>query len=474
MDRNQLYQIPEPIETYPYLRWQVDARLKRYIYQRIPDGYIPAQVVEIAQILVREVQQLDLDRQKYALPERNLSGSITALLAHILFAQKKVRLVQIVEILQRQFQGTELRDVYQVSLMVISNPAKFLGNFQPKLDWYVSLTWYSYNKFQKSLTDELRRIAGDNFKRTNLGLLNRCSSSRLETSLRKSIKGTQIDRLLLLHHCFQETVVAKQFDTSDPQQQDYDALSTRYRERSEGLNLDISDRHELQELLQNLGKIVRNDRQPLHRSLDAPVGDDESSTNFGELLADIDRGISVENCEIKELALDLIRKNSVAYLVDTPPDRAADRARLADRIFLLMHGLGLNQTETGIELDCNQSTIGRHYDRSIAKLATEFYLSYHKLPVTTQISIEVLAEHINYIKLLCEDYYAESTIDILMDIAANMATESRICEQFIDRVETQWQFKFKPDGKGLSKVGDFINDKSRLFRSNSRDYSVDS
>jgi hypothetical protein len=470
MDRNQLYQIPEPIETYPYLRWQIDARLKRYIYQRIPDGYVPEQVVEIAQLLVAEVQQLDVDRQQYALPERNLSGSITALLAHILFAQKKVRLGQIVEILQRQFQATELRDVYQVSLVVISNPAKFLGNFQPKLDWYVSLTWYSYNKFQKSLTDELRRIAGDHFKRTNLGLLHRCSSSRLETSLKKSIEGTQLDRLLLLHHCFQETVAAKQFDTSDPQQQDYDALLARYRERRQGLDLDISDRHKLQELLQNLGNTMRNDRQPLHRSLDALVGDDESITNFGDLLADIDRGMSVENCEIKELALDLIRKNSVAYLVDAPPDRAADRARLADRIFLLIHGLGLNQTETGIELDCNQSTIGRHYDRSIAKLATEFYLSYHKLPVTTQISIEILAENINYIKLLYEDYYAEAVIDILTGISTGITTESSICEQFVDRVETQWQLKFKVGGKGLSKIGDFINEKSRLFRSNSRDY----
>jgi hypothetical protein len=463
MDRKQLYQIPEPIETYPYLRWQVDARLKRYIYQRIPDGYVLAQVVEIAQILVREVQQLDLDRKKYALLELNLSGSITALLAYILFAQKRIQLSQIVEILQRQFQGTELRDVYQVSLVVISNPAKFLGNFQPKLDWYVSLTWYSYNKFQKSLTDELRRIAGDNFKRTNLGLLNRCSSSGLEIALRKSIKGTQIDRLLLIHHCFQETVAAKQFSTNAPQQQDYDALLARYRERGRGLDLDISDRHELQELLQNLGNIMRNDRQPLNCSLDMPMGEDESGSNFGDLLADIDRGISVENYEIRELALELIRKNSVSYLANAPRDRAADRARLADRIFLLMYGLGLNQTETGIELDCNQSTIGRHSDRSIAKLATEFYLSYHKLPVTTQISIEILAEHVNYIKLLCEDYYAEAAIDILTEIAASVTTESRICEQFIDRVETQWQFKFKPDSTGLSKVGDFINEKSRLF-----------
>jgi hypothetical protein len=446
MDRQHLYQIPESIETHPYLLWRVDPRLRRYIHQRIPADFLPARVVEVAQVLVNEVQQLDLVRQDYPLPARNLSGSITALLAHILFSQQKVRLVGLVDILQRHFQGTELRDVYQVSLIVISNPAKFLGNFQPQLDWYANLCCYSHNKFQKSLTDELRRLAGDNFKRTNLSLLNRCSCLRLENLLKTSgHQGEQLDRLLLLHSCFQETVTAKQFVTNASQSANYDALLARYRERSRGINLGDINRDDIKEILENLSNIVRNDRQPINFSLDMPIGSDENSaTTFGDLLADADRDSSIENSELRELALDLCSKN------------VALSTLREDCILLLMYGLALNQTETGTALDCNQSTIGRQRDRTIAKLAKQLYLSYHNLPTTTQISIEILAAHIEYIELVGKDYYLQLAIDLLAKVSIGLGLESRIIESFVDLIETQWQFKFKPADSGLKKIHTFI------------------
>lgn len=447
MDRQHFYQIPDLIEHHPYFQWYVDPRLRRYIYQRIPDNLTPSQRVEIAQTLVEEVQQISLDPQNYILPERNLSGCITALTAHILFSQQKVRLHNVVEMLQRHFQGTELRDVYQVSLVIISIPAKFLGNFQPQGDWYPSLWLYSHNKFQRSLTDELRRLAGDNFKRTNLGLLHRCSSNRLEISLRQlGDRGRYLDRSLLLHQCFQETVIAKQFSTSNPQPIHYDALLTRYRDRQMKTDLTIGDRDELQLLLQNLSNIVRHDRQTTYYSLDTPLSQDRESGTIGDLQPDPHQIFSMENCEMRELAIDLISKK----LRSTAPDL----------IFLFRYGLNLTQVEVGKELDCNQTTIGRKHDRRLAKLATEFYLSYHKLLPNTQISIEILAANINYIKSLCEDYYAELVIDTLTVILDSAPTGSSIFEQFVDRIETQWQFKFKPNGQGLSKAEAFVRQRS--------------
>jgi hypothetical protein len=446
MDRKHLYQLPESIETHPYLFWQVDPRLRRYIHQRIPADHLPAQVVETAQVLVSEVQQLDLARTDYPLPARNLSGSITALLAHILFSQKQVRLDRLVDILQRHFQGTELRDVYQVSLIVISHPAKFLGNFQPQVDWYANLCCYSHNKFQKSLTDELRRLAGDNFKRTNLSLLNRCSCARLENLLKISgYKSEQLDRLLLLHSCFQETVTAKQFVTNAPQSANYDALLARYLERSVRMNWEKIARQDLKETLEDLSNLVRNDRQPINFSLDLPLAtDDNSATTFGDLLADTDRTSSIDHSDLRELALDLCSKNaSLSTLRE-------------DCILFLIYGLELNQTETGTALDCNQSTIGRQRDRTIAKLAKQLYLSYHNLPPTTQISIEILAAHIEYIELVCQDHYLQLAIDILSKISTGLRLESKIIDGFVDSIETQWQFKFKLTDSGLNKIHTFI------------------
>jgi hypothetical protein len=460
MDRKHLYQIPESIETYPYLLWRVDPRLRCYIHQRIPADYLPEQVVEVAQVLVSEVQQLDRARQDYPLPARNLSGSITALLAHILFSQKKVRLDRLVDILQRHFQGTELRDVYQVSLIVISNPAKFLGNFQPQLDWYGSLCWYSHNKFQKSLTDELRKLAGDNFKRTNLGLLNRCSPSRLETCLKQlGERGERLEGLLLLHQCFQEAVVANQFVTGDPQAVHYDALLVRYRERKQVTDLAIVDCEAVQELLADLSNLIRNDRQQITRSLDAPLGSGDELGTLSDLVADVRESVSLENCELRELALDLLSKNSIVDVASIPPDRQVEKAKSADRILFLLYGLRLTQVEAGIELDCNQTTIGRKHDRQIAKLAQAFYLSYHKLPATAQISIEIVDEYGKYIKSLCEDYYAELAIDLLTAVIET-TQKSSVVEGFIDRVETQWQFRFKPGGAGLSRVEAFVKHRS--------------
>jgi hypothetical protein len=464
MDRKHLYQIPESIETHPYLLWRVDPRLRRYIYQRIPENCVPAQVVAVAQVLVSEVQQLTGDRQQYPLPAQNLSGCITALLADILFSQKKVRLDRLVDILQRHFHGTDLRDVYQVSLVVISNPTKFLGkfrgNFQPHLDWYTNLCLYSHNKFRKSLIDELRKLAGGNFKRTNLGLLNRCSSSRLETCLKHlGEKEKRLDGLLLLHQCFQETVVANQFVTNNPQSVHYDALLARYRERQQVTDLEIVDREAAKELLADLSNMIRNDRQQIARSLDAPLGNDNELGTLGDLVADVRESVSLENSELRELALDLLRKNSIVHVASILPDRQLEKAKSADRILFLLYGLRLTQVEAGIELGCNQTTIGRKHDRQIAKLAQEFYLGYHKLPATTQISIEILDEYGKYIESLCEDYYAELAIDLLTAVIATKP-ESSVVVGFIDLVETQWQFRFKPGGAGLSKVEAFVLDRS--------------
>jgi hypothetical protein len=454
MERKHLYQIPQSIAHPPYLQWCIDPKLRRYIDRRIPPDYSPAQILEILKLSIAEVRELSLERKDYTLPDRNLSGSMTAFLAYILFAQRKnIRLNSFVELLERYFPGTELADLYQISLVVISQPVKFLQNFdlQPSGDWYASLFRYTYNKFPKSLIDELRRLAGDKFKRTNLGILARTTCPQLG----QKAKQPDRDRLLLLHQCFQSAVMAGEFNTKNPQTADYDALLVLYHDRKEDADLDIADRDEVQQLLTNLSNVVRNYYQPMSGalSLDTPIGDDDNSQTIGDLQVDLSQTIDLDDRHKRDLALDLLSRNSLVGVASS----------VENRLLLFRYGLGLTQGEIGIELDCNQSTIGRQHDRTIAKLAKELYLSYEQKPSTTQLSIEILDEYIEYLKLVCEDYYTDLVMNILTE-TIRTPSQSSIVEEFVARLETNWQFRFKPDCAGLNKVYTFIQ--RRSIRSN--------
>ncbi len=484
MDRQHFYQIPTPLDRHPYLQWHVDPRLRRYIYQRIPDRLIASQVLEVAQILVVELRQIPtLDLPSYTPTQRCLSGCITALLAQTLFLSRGIGSKvhsqirrQIFEPLKLHCQEVELPDIYQTGLMVICHPAQFLRNFQPdRLDWYQSFTTYSYYKFRQSLIDRLRTLPNaTDFKRTNLGLLYRAS---IETALREHERdGARFEGLLLLHQCFREAVIAKQFVTNNPQPSHYDALLARYRSHPASGQLEIGDRAMAIELLQYLGNILRNYKQIGTYSLDTPVGEPDSGTTFGDLQAAPPEIGTIEDRETRARAI---------QLVDRQPPNA---------VLLLVYGLELTQTEAGIELDLNQATIGRQTKRAIANLAREllgethavdvggaspeeirseacrqaetapfgkasptarFYPLYlDRPPVESEreLSAEVLAKYIDYLTWVCEDYYPIRLAEMLTEIIEDPQSESSIVDVFSDRVATRWQFKFKPDGAGLTKI----------------------
>jgi RNA polymerase sigma factor (sigma-70 family) len=462
MDRQYFYQIPTPLDRHPYLQWQIDPRLRRYIYQRIPDDLARSQVLEIAQILVVELCQLaTLDLPNYTPTQKCLRGCITALLAQTLFLDRsvgaKVHLQirrQIFEPLQLHFQETELEDVYQTGLSIICHPAQFLKNFQPdRLDWYQSFATYSYYKFRQSLIDRLRTLpnAAD-FKRTNLGLLYRTS---IESALKEcEPAGARFEGLLLLYQCFREAVIAKQFVTNQPQPSHYDALLARYRSHPESGKLEIVDRAMTIELLQYLGNTLRNYRQIGTYSLDTTVGDNDSGKTFGDLQAAPPEVMTIEDTEIRERA--------IQFLDRQPPNS----------VLMLIYGLELNQEDAGIELGLNQTTIGRQAKRSIAKLAQAFYVDCTPIesardawvaPMAGEpsrcgsaLSVEVLAKYVDYLTWVCEDYYPTLLTTMLTEILADCQIAASTVDIFVDRIETQWQFKFKLGGVGSSKIFTFV------------------
>jgi hypothetical protein len=415
--------------------------------------------------------------------KKNQSGSITALLGYTLFVKKKVRLDKSLEILQRYFQGTDLDDVCQFSWIVISQPNKFLQNFRAESDWYESLCRYSHNKFPKSLTVELRRVAGDKFQRTNLGVLALTSPRKVATIVAEQFErdGKYFNRLVLLHQCFQEKVKTekiapdkpksarkdKEFITNEPKPEHYDALLERYRERKTKQHLDIADRAEVTELLEDLSNSVRNYYQPTGgaESLDKvlyPGGSSTSDVTLGSMQEAPMTSLLPEDDDKQTLALDLLRQNSLSYTginlrlgVVAEPDLKLEKARLADLKLFLLNGLKLSQTVAGEEVDRDQYKISREVKKEIARLAKELYFRYEKIPPVKKISAEILDRYMNYIEPLCEDYYAELAIDMLEGTIAS-TTGGSIVDEFIDRIETRWQFRFKPEGGGLAQVYAFV------------------
>jgi RNA polymerase sigma factor (sigma-70 family) len=446
MDRQYFYQIPAPLDRHPYLHWQIDPRLRRYIYQRIPDHLTRSQVLEVAQILVVELCQLTtLDLPSYTPAQSCTRGCITSLLAQTLFLDRSVSTKvhnqirrQIFEPLQLHFQEIELQDVYQTGLSIICHPAQFLKNFQPdRLDWYQSFATYGYYKFRQSLIDRLRTLPNaSDFKRTNLGLLYRTS---IEAALKEcEPAGARFEGLLLLHQCFREAVIAKQFVTNQPQPSHYDALLARYRSHPASRQFEIVDRAMMIELLQYLGNTLRNYRQIGTYSLDTPVGETESGTTFGDLQAAPPAVMAIEDSEIRERAI---------HFLDRQPPNC---------VLLLVYGLELTQTEAGIELDLNQATIGRQTKRSIAKLAQEFYLDHTPVESERNLSSEILSKYIDYLTWVCEDYYPTVLATMLTEISADCQIAASIVDVLVERVETQWQFKFKPGGIGSTKIAAFV------------------
>jgi hypothetical protein len=483
MDRKHFYHIYAKHERRAYFSPCLEPRLQRYIHQRMPNSS-PSEVIEAAQELVQEVRELPLERKNYTYTQKNQSESITALLGYTLFVRKKVRLDKTLAILQRYFSDTNLDDVCQFTVMVISQPNKFLNNFQAEPDWYESLCSYSHNKFPKSLTDELRRVAGDKIKRTNLGVLYRTSPKKIATIVAEQFKrgGDDFNRLVLLHQCFQELVKteenppnvpkparqAKEFATNEPKPEHYDALLARYRERKNEQYLDIIDRAEVTQLLEYLGNSVRSYYQPTGGaiSLDTPMSEGEKSTSvvtLGEMQEAPMTGMSLEAGEKQELALELLRQKSPSNdagslgfgIASGKPDRKLEKAKLLDLTLFLLDGLDLTQIEAGKELERDFTVIGKRRKKEIAKLGKELYLRYEKLPPVKEIPAEILDRYINYIDPICEEYYLKLAIDLLDETIAS-TTSGSIVGEFVNRIETRWQFRFKPDGEGLAKVYAFL------------------
>jgi hypothetical protein len=431
-------ELPRIDDAQAYLTWHRDPRLARYLR-----GLEDKSPEQIADILVQRIGDTPTDKLA--------SDCVTALLAHLLFStsgRARIR-SQIFNPLQHHAAQIDLADLYQIALDIISQPVKFLGNFQPdQTSWYGSLVRYSNCRFDRVLIDRIRSFPGmSGFKRTNLGLLARTSPSRIKTALiEQGEQALRLEQLELLHQCLRVVIAAGEFETRDPQPEHYDRLLARYTEQEIEVPL-VKDRAMLIKELAYMGTVIRNYIQPQLDALDRSIGNNEAEgRSLGELIPDrIRHSQLLESRLIKQDILDLSSQLPIDH----------------DRLLMFLYGLQLTQTETGAELDCNQTTAKHRHDRCLKQLAVDLYT---KTFPEGNLSIEYLDVIIDALKTIYEDIYPELLLDIFGMITGSTAKppESMIVELFIDRVQDRWQFMFKPAQKGLTKAITFARSISGL------------
>jgi DNA-directed RNA polymerase specialized sigma24 family protein len=472
LDKKFLYELPYILENYPYLNWTIDSRLRRYIDLKIPANSTAAMVVVVTRELVTNLKkfpslEVEAKTKVKAAESKSIYNpenlychhAIVALLAHILFDRRSkisVRYLKnnLLEPLQFHFQEIEISEIYQISLGVIADSQKFLHNFQGTINnwnWERSLCEYTYSKFRRSVVDELRKLPGaKDFKRTNLGLLNRASSTKVRKALTKDgeREENRLVGLQLLHECFQEVVAAEQFKTNNPTNTDYNNLLARYRQRAPEFAANTNVDRTI-EILTYLGNTIRNYEQPPVYSSDTPVSADngDGEVTFQDLQAD-DRqeNILPEYAEMRSL---------VEKLLADIPDA---------KISICIYGLNMTQSETGKAINRNQSTVKRHCDRTIAKIARQLHIAYH--PNVPQISTEELKEYSSYIETCCEDYYSQLLQSVLAKIAEetgstneNDRSRTDLTNLFAKEIEQTWQLPIQGNSNLLDLVDRRIAEK---------------
>jgi hypothetical protein len=429
-DTRIFFTLPQVCSNPPSIRWIEDPRLQRYIYQlSTPDRGL------IAYHLVTTT----------ATPTTN--NCLTALLTHIAFIPA-TRLRSTHALLQ-QYYTTDLADLYQIGLEIVSQPRQFLTNFDPDRSvtpgyWYPTFYNWCRRKFDRRLTDTIRAQKGmSGFRRTDLGLVVRATATTIVKALFKQGYPTATHPIYLaLHSYLKMAVNAGRFDTTQPKDAHYAEVLALYRQQQ----VSTLDYAQIKSYLTQLGAAVRNYHQPRVISSDLLVsaGDDRplidilSDKQAGEENAPLDKVLRAEYQQ------QVARVNSIltTLLQQLPIDR--------DRLLWLLYGLDLNQTETGIELNCHQTTVMHRKRQALATIAQNIHQQINDLSPPSSLSSEHLQPLVTHIDAFCQQYYPNLLAQTLQQV------DPLELQPLIERVCARWQIQLQPDGAAISRLTQII------------------
>lgn len=417
--------LPQISSQPPYIRWIVDPKLQRYI-----DRFNTSDLGFIAYHLVTTA------------PTPNSNACLTAILARIAFVPAH-RLRSIHTLLQ-QYYTEDLADLYQIGLEIVSDPRKFLSNFDPTRSintvyWYPNFYKWSQQKFDLHLTDRIRNQKGmSGFKRTSLGLVVRATPAKIVKALtQQGYPAATHPMYLALHCCLEQAVKAKRFNTAQPQAADYAEVLALYRQRHPAL-----DNDRIVSYLTQLGQAVSNYDRLRVQSIDLPIGDDNENRTIIDTIPSLDNPFDTAILTEYQQQVDRLKSIITELLQQLSIE--------PDRLLMLLHGLDLSQKESGKELDCNQTTVMRRNERIMATLAQDIY--HQTSDRSPPLSSEQLRQIVIHTIEFCQQYYP----DLLTEIIQKFIELSP--DVFISRVQSRWQIQFQPDGMAIERLTKIINE----------------
>ncbi|WP_295613674.1 hypothetical protein [Chamaesiphon sp. GL140_3_metabinner_50] len=429
-DTRIFFTLPQVSSNPPSIRWIEDPRLQRYIHQldTLDRGLIAYHLVTTP-----------------ATPTTN--NCLTALLAHIAFIPGN-RLRSTHAILQ-QYYTADLADLYQIGLEIVSQPRKFLSNFDPDRSvtpdyWYPTFYKWCRQKFDRRLTDTIRAQKGmSGFKRTDLGLVVRATAAKIVKAIVQQGYPTVTHPIYLaLHSCLEKAVKAGRFDTTLPQAAHYAEVLALYRQRQVG-TLDYA---QIVSYLTQLGAAVRNYDRLRVESSDRVV-----SAADNRPLIDIikERQDEAENTPLDK-TIGAEYQQQVKQLKNTIAELLQRLSIDSDRLLWLLYGLALTQTETGRELKCNQTTVMRRNERVLATLAQNIYQQINDSSRTSSLSSEYLQRIVTQIVAFCQQYYPNLLAQTIQQI------DPLELRPLIERVCVRWQIQLQPDGAAIARLTEII------------------
>lgn len=431
------YHLPQVSSQSPYICWLEDPKLQRYI-QQLDNPHVDP----IAYYLVTTA------------PSPNSNACLTALLAHIAFIP--AHRLRSTHTLLQQYYTEDITDLYQIGLEIVSQPRKFLSNFDLNRSlhtggWYPNFYKWCQQKFDLRLTDTIRSKKGmSGFRRTNLGLVTRASPTKIVKAI--SQHGEPISThpiYLALHSCLEKAVKARRFDTAQPQPAHYAEILALYRQRQ----VTPLDEDRVVSYLDRLGTAVRNYDRLRLSSIDLPIGEDGNQSRI-DTIPDPKQPVDIAILTEYQQQVDRLKNIVTELLQQLPID--------SDRLLMLLYGLNLTQAQAGCELSCNQTTAMRRGEKILATLAQTIYQQVND-PIPSQLSSEHLALIVTQLIAFCQQYYPV----LLIEISSQL--DSTDLQVFIDspletlreRVCSRWQIQLQPEGKAIVALTQLMNKQSK-------------
>jgi hypothetical protein len=317
------------------------------------------------------------------------------------------------------------KDLFQLALEESLQPTKFFKNFDPNLApdayWFSSLERYIRSRMEGLLCDKIRTLEGmKTYKRTDIGLTNRSSRKQiLKALLLDGYREPQLYQFELLWKCYQElrknqpdlndsqTFQANTSGRSSTDSELFQTVAQRYNQlrlqlsvaadRNPTLNAEAAEKQ-----LKEMGRAVRHYLDKSKQSLNTPISSQDQDKDSSETLLD-QLEDPLGNSEGNLLSFKEIEPD-VQAIKQFMEDMLSCLKPEASRIPLLLHGIALGQTQVGVELGKNQSTVGRNYKKLLVQILeqlAQWAMEHQRLSLDSETLSALRADTINQL----DNYY---------------------------------------------------------------------